>query len=75
MECNLHCRDDGDSHHAGRPRLDVSREDILSLRQLNYSWTKIARMLDISCSTLYRRLHGYGIDTETFTDISEPELD
>ena len=59
----------------GRPRLDISKECILSLRQLNYSWTKIARMLDISHHTLYRRLQEYGINTETFTDISESELD
>ena len=74
MECNLLYRDDDDSHSAGRPRLDVDKEDILSLRRLNYSWTKIARVLGISRPTLYRRLHEYGIDTETFTDISEPEL-
>ena len=59
----------------GRPRLDISKECILSLRQLNYSWTKIARMLDISHHTLYRWLQEYGINTETFTDISESELD
>ena len=32
-------------------------------------------MLDISRHTLYRRLQEYGINTETFTDISESELD
>ena len=59
----------------GRPRLDVSKERILSLRRLNYSWTKIARMLNISRHTLYRRLPEYGISTETYTNISDSELD
>ena len=60
--------------YAGRPRLEVSKEAILSLKQLNYSWTKIARMLGISRHTLYRRLEEYDIDTATYTDISLPEL-
>lgn len=57
----------------GRPRLDISKECILSLRQqLNYSWTKIGRMLDI---TLYRRLHEYRIKTDDLTSITDSELD
>ena len=67
----FHYRDAGT---CGRPRLDVSKEAILSLRQLNYSWTKVARMLGISRHTLYRRLNEYDLDTETFTNISMPEL-
>ena len=59
----------------GRPRLDISKESILSLRRLNYSWTKVARLLGISRKTLYRRLKEYNIDTSTFTDLSESELD
>ena len=48
---------------------------ILELRQLNYSWNKIATMMGISRWTLYRRLDEFGIDATTFTDISEPHLD
>lgn len=55
--------------------MDVSKEYILSLRQLNYSWTKIARMLDISRCTLYCRLQEYGISADSFTNITESELD
>ena len=66
-------RDDG--YGAGRPRLNVSKEDILELRRLNYSWAKIACMLGVSRQTLYRRLNEYGIDTDTYTNISESELD
>ena len=32
----------------GRPKLDVTREEIIHLKQLNYSWTKIAEILQIS---------------------------
>lgn len=42
---------------------------------MNYSWTKIARMLNISRDILYRRLEEYGISTDSFTNISASELD
>lgn len=63
------------SWDVGRPRLDVRVEDILLLRRLNYSWTKVVRMLNISRHTLYRRLQENGINTSSFTNISESELD
>jgi len=59
----------------GRPKLDVTKEEILHLKHLNYSWTKIADILDVSRQTLYRRLQEFGIDSSKFTAISEPDLD
>ena len=59
----------------GRPRKYVSIEDILELRALNYNWTKIASMLDISRATLYRRLEEAGISTNDKTPLSDEELD
>lgn len=53
----------------------VDVNDIISLRSLNYSWTKISELLDISRSTLYRRLNDAGISTDDRTDISSSELD
>lgn len=47
---------------AGRPRDTTTVEEILELRQLNFKWTKIAEMLNISRSTLYRRLREAGIE-------------
>ena len=60
---------------AGRPRKLVSIEDILELRALNYNWTKIAIMLDISRATLYRRLEEAGISADDRTPLSNTELD
>ena len=59
----------------GIPRLDVTEEEILQLKSLNYSWAKIADMLQVSRQTLYRRLEEFGIDSEKFTSISEQDLD
>ena len=59
----------------GRPSIDVSEDDILFLKGLNYSWTKISDILEISRSTLYRRLQEFNIDPRAFTEISQSELD
>ena len=59
----------------GRPRIAVKKEDILSLRRLNYSWSRIAELLEISRHTLYRRLTEFGINTKKYSTISELELD
>ena len=60
----------------GRPRVDVEIEDIEYLRQLRFSWTCIAKILNISRSTLYRRLDEEGLSRQlTFTNISDQELD
>lgn len=48
---------------------------VLELRSLNYSWTKIATVIGISRSTLYRRLEEEGISTDDHTDLSNAELD
>ena len=59
----------------GRPKLEVTKEAILYLKRLNFSWTKIAEILEISRQTLYRRLQEFEIDSCRFTSISETDLD
>ena len=59
----------------GRPPLDVSIDDIEYLRGLRFTWTKIAEVLRISRSTLYRWLDQEGIDRDLhYTDISDYDL-
>ena len=70
----LSCYRDGDSTAGHRP-IDVSKEDIISLRKLNYTWTKIARMLGISRKTLYRRLEEYNIPNTDYSSLSSNEMD
>jgi len=56
--------------------LDVSIEEIEYLRELHFSWTKIAELIGISRSTLYRRLEEEGINRlSTYTNITDSDLD
>ena len=60
----------------GRPKIAVPIEEIEFLRQLRFSWTRIAEILGISRSTLYRRLEEDGLPQAiTFSSISDIELD
>ena len=45
------------------------------LRALNYTWTKIDSMLDISHATVYRRLKNVGISSYDRSLLSDVELD
>ena len=47
----------------------------MELRVLNYTWTKIANMLDVSRATLYRRLKDAGIASNDRSHLSDAELD
>ena len=67
----FHCRSTG----VGRPVKPINVDSILALRSLNYTWTRIASLLDISRRTLYRRLEEAGISTDDRTQLSEGELD
>lgn len=65
----------GDNTAIGRPRIEIQKEDIDNLRALNFSWTKIAKILGVSRQTLYRRLEDYNIPCSDYSTISPTELD
>lgn len=56
--------------------IQVDLEDIEYLRGLRLSWVKIAQYLEISRSTLYRRMEQEGLSQYTkYTDICDADLD
>ena len=64
------------NRNPGRPKIHVPIEEIELLRNLQFSWTHIAKLLDISQSTLYRRLEEEGVSLNTaFSNISDGDLD
>ena len=60
----------------GRPTIEIDIQDIEFLRGLRFPFCKIAVILGISRSTLYRRLEEEGLSQDlTYTDISDRDLD
>ena len=57
----------------GRPRFDISRDQLEYLSFMNFSWTKIASMLGVSRMTIYRRRVEYGIASSGI-DLTDDEL-
>ena len=51
-------------------------EDVRYLRSLRFNWTKIAKTLQISRRTLYRRLHEWNLPNDIkYSEITDSELD
>ena len=63
-----------DAHH-GRPRLPVNLDHVELLWNTGYSWTDIAKVFDISHSTLWRHLTEAGMSFDNYTDINDADLD
>ena len=60
----------------GRPRFVVSKPQIEGLQELGFSWSKIARMIAISRTTLYRRRLALGIGNDIeFDQLEDDEVD
>ncbi len=57
----------------GRPRFDISQDQLEYLSSMSFSWTKIASMLGVSRMTVYRRRMEYGIEPSG-TNLSDREL-
>ena len=60
----------------GRPRFSVSKSQIEGLRDLGFTWSKIAAMIGVSRITLHRRIRELGLEEETrYSEIDDQELD
>ena len=61
--------------NVGRPRCNVDIEDIEFLRTLKFSYTKIAEILKVSRSTLYRKMEEEGVSFNQYSQVSDQVLD
>ena len=60
---------------AGRPRIIVNIDTVEFLRSCGYTWNQVAHALQVSRSTLWRRLKEADYEIKKYTDISDDELD
>lgn len=58
----------------GRPRFVITREQLVHLASLSFSWTQIAEILGVSRNTVYRRRLEYGLQDSRVETISDDEL-
>ena len=58
----------------GRPRFDITREQLQYLASMSFSWSHIAGMLGVSRSTLYRRRLEYQLVDYARENITDEEL-
>lgn len=65
------------SGYRGRPKLIVPTQSLLLLRELHFSWTRIAKLFGISRRTLFSIRQNLGfeeIDPARFSNISDSQL-
>jgi len=48
----------------GRPKYVISREQLLYLRSMRFTWVEISQLIGVSTSTVYRRRMELGIDID-----------
>ena len=59
----------------GRPRFDISKDQLEYLSSMSFTWTQIASMLGVSRMTIYRRRVEFGMNYDGMnTNISNEEL-
>ncbi len=59
----------------GRPKLIVNVDAVELLRSCGYTWNEVAGALQVSRSTIWRRVKDAGIQLAKYSDISDDELD
>ena len=64
----------GTGRMLGRPPFDISKDQLLYLSSLSFTWTDIARILGVSRMTIYRRRVKYGIQQDASTVLTDIQL-
>ena len=71
-----------DAYHAptvpsigpGRPRFQITQDQLEYLASLSFTWTEIASLLNVSRMTIYRRRQEYGLLNTPTTNVTDDEL-
>lgn len=61
--------------YVGRPKITINLESVEFLRDNGYTWNQVADAIGVSRTTLWRRLREEGIELNSYTGISDDELD
>ena len=58
----------------GRPRFDISREQLQYLHSMSFTWVQISELFGVSRKTIYRRRQEYGMGNDPSQNITDNEL-
>ena len=58
----------------GRPKFEITSDQLDYLRSLSFSWTEISHLIGVSRMTIYRRRVEYGMMDETSRTLSDEAL-
>ena len=58
----------------GRPRFEISKEQLIYLKSLSFTWSEIASLLNVSRMTIYRRRREYDMLEEAPRSMTANEL-
>ena len=61
----------------GRPRKEISMEDVERLRKRGFKWNEIAHLMSVSSRTLrtFRQDNGMGIGKESYSSLTDDSLE
>ena len=59
----------------GRPRVVINVDHVELLRSCGYTWNEVADAIQVSRTTIWRRLRDAGVHLSKYSDISDQELD
>lgn len=59
----------------GRPKMMINVEHIELLRSVGFTWQEVADAVQVSRTTLWRRLTEMNVSTSRYSDISEEDVD
>ena len=58
----------------GRPKFNISRDQIEYLASMSFNWTQIADMHGVSRMTIYRRRQDFGLNSPASGELTDDEL-
>jgi hypothetical protein len=63
-----------DSQGSGRPKFNITKEQLEYLSSLSFSWSQIAQLLHVSRMTVYRRRVEFGLLSDPTRHITDSDL-
>ena len=63
------------SGKVGRPKFNIDMERVVGMRNLSFDYKVIAKVIGVHRTTLWRRIKESNVELESFSSISENDLD